>query len=453
MRRLPPRILALAGVLVALVGWGGAASGAQAAATYGLSDSRAAMFDAPEFTGLDLHYGRLVLPWNAASVRGPWDAWLDRAHALGVPVMISLNIDRASSCTGGTCTAPSVGAYRAELDALLARYPNIDSVSPWNEPNHVMQPTRNAPAIAAAYFDAAFDACAARGGCVAVAGNILDAPALPNYFVPYRAALKRSPAVWGIHSYYDTTYYSDEGLQYLKSKVAPPIWITETGGLMRFAPTGGGGLYREPQEAATSLEWLFTMVELTPRVQRVYLYDLWEQPSNQFDSSLLWADGTHRPAYVAVADYLGPRRTPIGGRPTSPPVGGSAGAGGGSDANAGGSAGAGSGGAAGAGTGIVRARVVGKRVSVRRGQPIVVRVRCLAQSRCALKVKLRIGGWRVARKLTVASGKTARLRVPITSARYRKLRALGRPTHTVTICPAKGAATCTAPVRLARATG
>lgn len=459
MWRRPRVLLALAAAVLASVG--GAGASAAQAATYGLSDGRAEMLDAPAFTDVEFRHARLVLPWNAASQRGSWDAWLDRAAALGVPVLLSMNVDGASSCTGGSCTGPSVSAYRSELATLLARYPNVDAVEPWNEPNHVMQPTRSNPGLAADYFDAAFDLCAG-GRCTAVAGNILDAPSsLPSYFTAYRNALGRTPAAWGLHSYYDTTYFSDDGLRYLLSKVSTPVWITETGGMLRFQPSGGGGLQRSEAEAALSVDWLFTLAEDHPRLARTYLYGLWEEPANGFDSALLWADGAARQSYLVVASRLGPRRTRFTG-PAAPalPLGSPGVTGtGGAQSGAGRSPGAGVPGGASVAAGVVSARVIGKRVAVGRNRTATVRVRCLGAARCRVRVQLRIDSWRKARVLSVAAGKTGKVRVKLPAKRFRKLRKLGKATHTVTLCPAASSSAasaappaCAPPVRLARAT-
>lgn len=455
MWRRPRVLLALAAAVLASVG-GAGASPAQAA-TYGLSDGHAEMLDAPAFMDVEFRHARLVLPWNAASQRGSWDAWLDRSLALGVPVLLSMNVDAASSCTGGSCTGPSVSAYRSELATLLARYPNVDAVEPWNEPNHVMQPTRSNPGLAADYFDAAFDLCAG-GRCIAVAGNMLDAPSsLPSYFTAYRNALGRTPAAWGLHSYYDTTYFSDDGLRYLLGRVSTPVWITETGGMLRFQPAGGGGLQRSEAEAALSVDWLFTLAEDHPRLARTYFYGLWEEPANGFDSALLWADGAARQSYLVLAGRLGPRRTRFTGpaAPMLPPsVGGAQGAG-----VSAGAARPGGAGGAGAAANVVMARVIGKRVAVGRSRAATVRVRCLGTARCRVRVQLRIDGWRKSRVLSVAAGKTRKVRVKVPAARYRKLRRLGKSTHTVTLCPALTPASssapplaCAPPVRLARAT-
>lgn len=404
----------LAVAAVALVSLTGATPAS--AATFGMSDGRPVLFDSEHLQGLDFQHVRLVLPWDAARRSGSWDAWLKRAQDRGFDVLIAPTIDAPGDCETGTCTPPSPGAYRAALSELLARYPGIAAVEAWNEPNHALQPTSRSPSLAAAYFDQAAAAC--EGRCTAVAGNFLDGQALPGYLAAYRAALQTRPAVWGLHNYFDATYFSRSGLDAILAITDGPVWLTETGGLVTFKASGGGELPYDEARAADSLRWIFTLALQNPRLQRVYLYGMWQQPWNSFDSALLRVDNSERPSMQVVRDYLGKRTVALPG-PDAPLLGDPR-----IDAVAdgrgpGGLAGAvpGSGGAAAAAAATVAAgtlRLVGKRPAVDRKGRSTLKIRCLRGAPCVGRVTVHAGRWSSVRRVRLRAGgvKTYRIQLP-----------------------------------------
>lgn len=359
-----------------------------AAATVGISDGRAALFDAPQLRELDIRHVRLVLPWDAARRTGTWTTWLARATEQGWPILLAPT---------GHGPAPSTTEYEAALRELLARYPTIDAVAGWNEPNHSIQPTAGKPALAAAYYEAARRAC--EGRCTAVAGNLLDAPSMGSYLAAYRAALTSRPAVWGIHNYYDTTYFQRSGVDQVLAITDGPIWITETGGLVSFQPNGPGtGLLPDERRAADGLRWLFTIAASEPRIERLYLYGMWQEPWNAFDSALLRVDSSEREGMQVVRQAVGPRParpgandTPTGPSTSRAPL------------------------IAETGTSIPGARpvlrLIGKRITVDRStRRATIQIRCLLAA-CTGRITVRAGSFRYARDLRMDPGTTRTLRV------------------------------------------
>lgn len=389
----------------------GVAAPQASAAEWGMSDGRHALFDSQYLHALDFKHVRLVLPWNAARDTDPkasWRVWLERARLQGFETMVAPTIDTPRDCDSGSCSGPTPAEYADALRALLAEAPGITAVEAWNEPNHALQPTRNSPALAAAYFEQARAVCGVR--CTAVAGNMLDGSSLPSYLSAYRAALVTDPAVWGIHNYFDATYFGRSGVDLMLSVASGPVWLTETGGLVTFRSSGGVLPYDEDR-AADSLRWLFTIAARTPRVERAYLYGMWQQPWNSFDSALLRLDNSERESMQVVRDYVGKRKVqlpgeqaPVLGDPiheqvTSP-------------------------GPASSGTSpqrstplpeqLGRLRASGKRVTVDRQRRAALTLRCIGGAACVGRVELGAGRWRYQRRVSLPVGgkKTIRVRLP-----------------------------------------
>jgi hypothetical protein len=410
------RALAAATTTVALA-LGGASTPAPAqAATVGISDGRPALFDANALREVNFAHVRLVLPWDAARTNGTWTTWLDRASASGRPILIAPNVHGA---------APTAAAYEAALRELLDRYPAIDAVEGWNEPNHAIQPTAGKPALAAAYFEAARRACASR--CTAVAGNLLDAPSMASYLASYRAALTTRPAVWGVHNYYDTTYFQRSGIDQMLAITDGPIWLTETGGLVSFQPNGPGtGLLPDEHRAADGLRWLFTIAAEEPRIARIYLYGMWHEPWNAFDSALLRVDGTEREGMQVVRQYVGPRPTPTAPDPNDPaattPTRGPSPTGPGALISET------------AATGLTPVlRLVGKRITVHRTtRRARITIRCVLAA-CSGRLTVRAGAFTYARDLRMQPGTTRTVNVRLSRRAVAAIHR-ARPSATAQLC-------------------
>jgi hypothetical protein len=181
--------------------------------------------------------------------------------------------------------------------AFLDRYPAVTEIAPWNEPNHNSQPTFTDPGLAAAYYNAARRACPA---CTLVAGDLLDDDALPEWLAKYRSALDEEPAVWGLHDYYDATYYASRGVDTMLGAVPGELWLTETGGIVRL-----GDVLFDELSAAGSVRWLYALTAARPRVTRMYLYQWQSTAHDEFDAGLLRPDGSARPSLDEVRHALG----------------------------------------------------------------------------------------------------------------------------------------------------
>lgn len=448
----PVRVLRFVLLVAAIAaGWLAATVQPAGAARFGMSDGRPVLFDSPHLHALDFEHVRLVLPWDAARRPGTWHVWLDRARLQGFQVLVAPTIDTPRDCESGTCTGPPVGEYRAALQELLAMAPAVTAVEAWNEPNHGLQPTWKSPALAAAYFDAAYAVCQNR--CTAVAGNMLDGPSLNGYIDAYRAALQTTPAVWGIHNYFDATYFGRSGVDKIRSITDGPIWLTETGGLVSFR-TGTSALPYDEDRAADSLRWLFTLAIQTPQIERAYLYGMWQQSWNAFDSALLREDNSERESMQVVRAYVGKRPVRLPGAQApmlddpvlvaaaedppgvapEPQPGSIVGSSRRSDPN---------------GSAAGRLRVVGKRTVVGAGRRVTVELRCVGTTACVGRLQLGAGGWRYSRsvRLAPAASRRVRVRLPRAAMARVNVRLPARKAAWIAVCDGGGNA-CAAAARV-----
>ena len=84
---------------------------------------------------------------------------MNAARGAGARPLIA--IDR-SWTPGRTTKAPSVAAYATTVRWLKGRYPWWTTLTPWNEANHILQPTVRNPKLAYQYWRTAKQACGAR---------------------------------------------------------------------------------------------------------------------------------------------------------------------------------------------------------------------------------------------------------------------------------------------------
>jgi hypothetical protein len=282
------------------------------------------MFGDRRFAALGVHAARLVVPWDAegADARRA-DAWLAAAARAGVEPFVAFDRSRSDACPDAPCRLPSVGVYEDQVRAFLSAHPSVRTVTPWNEPNHAAEPTAGDPERAAAYYDAVRRACPS---CTLVAGDVIDGGDWTAWLERYRSALSQTPTIWGLHDYYDTTYFQTSGLRTLLDAVPGDVWLTETGGIVSLRTRGGQtSLPPDETRASASVSLALDAARTyASRVRRVYLYQWQSGAGERFDAGLLRPDGSARPAYDAVRAQAAAFASPLTQRPsaTSPPVAG-----------------------------------------------------------------------------------------------------------------------------------
>jgi hypothetical protein len=272
--------------------------------TVGISEQWEAMFGDPRFRALGIKTARLVVAWNAI-----WEdpdrvaSWLHSAAAAGVEPLVVFDHDRGDRCPSAPCALPDVGAYEAAVRAFLAAYPQVRLITPWNEANHAAEPTAGRPDRAAAYYNAARRACPS---CTLVAADVIDGPGMLSWLADYRRGLDEAPQVWGLHDYYDTTYFTTSGLRDYLNAVPGQVWLTETGGIVELRTRDGQvSLPRDELRARASVSFAFEEARaFASRVGRMYLYQWQADAQGRFDAGLIRSDGSSRPALDVVRTQL-----------------------------------------------------------------------------------------------------------------------------------------------------
>ncbi len=300
-----PAFCAVVLATLALGACGGGGAGAPKATTpapapvglqVGIGEQGSAMFTDKRFKRLGIARARLVVSYDTTSVRFERDiadVWLANAAAAGVEPFITFGHSRVHPDR-----LPSVAEFRAAFRAFAKRYPAVKLYAPWNEINHSSQPTSDSPQRAAEYYNVVKDECK---DCTVLAGDVLDQAGMGRYVKEYRRHLDGTPAIWGLHNYSDTNRFRDSGLTELLAAVPGEVWLTETGGLVRF----GKSFPQDEQRAARAVAYALRLARTHDRVKRVYIYN-WtgSKPGDRFDSGLIGPDGKARPAYRRLRDAL-----------------------------------------------------------------------------------------------------------------------------------------------------
>lgn len=288
-----PRTIALVVAFVLLLV---APAASDARFKIGIGDQHPESFTQPLFQNLDFGYARLIVPWDA--LRRPdelarVDAWLTAARVSRTRPLITFNHSRVNPRV-----LPSTTRFKREFTAFRKRYPFVRDYSPWNEINHQSQPTFRKPKAAARFYNVVRAGCR---GCTIVAADVLDQAGLEKYLRTFKRFAKGSPRLWGLHNYSDTNRNRSSGTKSLLRTVRGSIWLTETGGIVKFADVFP---YNE-QRAARATKFMFKLARSSSRIKRLYIYSwLGEKRSARFDAGLVGPDGSARPAYRVVRDEI-----------------------------------------------------------------------------------------------------------------------------------------------------
>ena len=273
----------------------------------GISEQHSEMFASKYFKPLKVKYARIVVPWNIMSRHDYWPAffraWLAGAKAQHVQPHVAFNIvDVVPKYFG---KGPTLAQYTKMVKAFHKKYPVVKTFAPWNEENHVFQPTAKHPKLAAQYYKILKKNCR---GCTVLAADLLGDKNMKSWVRRFRRSYHGS-GPWGIHNYQDGNKPKafKKTWTYLFTKmVKGPIWSTEAGGLVGFKTTSGRVAYRYSlarQLRAQKLEFkLMWDRRVRSRYKRVYMYNwfgTWtaKKRTDRWDSGLLALNGKPRPAY------------------------------------------------------------------------------------------------------------------------------------------------------------
>jgi hypothetical protein len=259
-----------------------------------VADQTPAMFSAPAWHALGQKRARVVVPWNLAygarDRRGA--AWLDAAVAAGVMPLVTWGP------SGGRL--PTRRAFTRAFGAFRKRWPQVREFATWNEPN-LRGRTARQPQLLVKYFRAMRQTCTT---CTVLAPELVDLQSAPAWARRFERAARVRRVIWGLHNYQDVNYFRPlhkTVTSKMLRAVKGPIWLTETGGFVRFKRWS----YSEQRADRATRHALAIAARGGLRVPRVYLYHWLGDTRNKWDSGLLGYDGSPRPAYWTLAAASG----------------------------------------------------------------------------------------------------------------------------------------------------
>lgn len=271
----------------------------------GIGDNGPTMFADPNYKALGVKIARRMVPFDF--YRDPVQlslltAWLNGATADGVQPLISFE----RSYTYPT-KLPSVAEYSESLKYLRAHFPQVTTISPWNEANHKSQPTVNNPKRAAQYYNQTRIVCPT---CTIVAADVLDQKNMTPWLKKFKRYAKQ-PKIWGLHTYTDANHnksWKKSNTQaFLKLTKKGDVWLTESGGIVAF-----NRVYSfNPNRAAGALTRTLNTGFRDKRIKRIYLYSWFGTTQNgeggfpfDWDSGIVGPTGKTRASYDALVAWL-----------------------------------------------------------------------------------------------------------------------------------------------------
>jgi hypothetical protein len=279
----------------------------------GVADEQTEMFSDPLWQRLHTRITRYVVPYDAA-VRSYSlslaTTWIHDAEAQHQQVLVAFYHSEYTPTK-----LPTAQQYAHDVKKFIKLFPNVHQYEPWNEANrgNVRYPGEEYdspnPVVSAEYYVEMRDVCP---GCNIVALDILDQPNVTpslEYITHFKRQIQQwgvpTPTIWGLHDYSDTNRFTNDRTRAILAAVPGQVWVTETGGIVKFGTdfpnVDGAGLTR----AARALTYMFSLASSNPRIKRLYIYQ-WSgaKASALFDAGL--TDYHHKPraGYVVVCEHM-----------------------------------------------------------------------------------------------------------------------------------------------------
>jgi hypothetical protein len=288
------------------------APAAHAASAYvtGLGDETASMFANPLYKQLHTKIVRYIAPYDAVVHSYSLDkaiVFIKAAEAAHEKVLVAFYHSEYTPTK-----LPSVSTYQSDVKRFVKLFPRVKEYESWDESNRGDERGQfSSPSAvgAAEYYQALIRVCR---GCTVVGLDILDAyyiePTL-RYISEFKREIYRlrtiMPKIWGLHNYSDVNRLEGWRTRELLRALGGQVWLTETGGIVKFGGSfpnkNGSGLKR----AAKVLSFMFALAGAHSQIKRVYIYD-WNggTSSTRFDAGLTNAHEQPREGYVVVCRAL-----------------------------------------------------------------------------------------------------------------------------------------------------
>jgi hypothetical protein len=308
---------ALSGALAVGAIWqAGAAAGsvprARVASSYltGIGNENPKMFSDPLYQQLHTKIVRYVVPYDA--VVHPYSLYqavefIAAAEAAHEQLLVAFYHSEYTPTQ-----LPSVAAYQRDVQRFVKMFPHVRQYESWDESNRgdVAHAFSSPSGVAAAkYYQALIRVCR---GCTVIGLDVLDEAQIVKtlrYISEFKREISRLetvvPKIWGLHNYSDVNRLESWRTRDLVKALGGQVWLTETGGLVKFEPSfpnrHGAGLTR----AAKVLKFMFALAGSVPQIKRLYVYD-WSggTSSTRFDAGLTNVNEQPRAGYVVVCRQL-----------------------------------------------------------------------------------------------------------------------------------------------------
>jgi hypothetical protein len=289
-----------------------AAAGARPANKYltGIGEQQPELFADPLWRQLRTGIARYIVPYDAA-VRPYWLAkasvWIRAAEARRQQILVAFYHSEVTPLK-----MPSIATYQSDVQKFVRLFPRVRQYQSWNEANRGNVPhmfSSPSAASAAMYYQALIRVC---GRCLAVGLDVLDSAKVAStlrYVTAFKRQISRlktvMPRIWGLHNYSDINRLESRRTRELVRAFGGEVWLTETGGIVKFGKSfpnrKGAGLRR----AARVLAYMFGVAGSQPQIKRLYIYN-WTggTSSTRFDAGLMNARDQPRLGYVTVCRRL-----------------------------------------------------------------------------------------------------------------------------------------------------
>ncbi len=276
----------------------------------GIGDEQDEMFGNSMWRQLHTKIARYIAPYDAAVrpyYRQRATAWIRAAEAQHQQVLVAFYHSEYTPTK-----MPSVAVYKSDVAKFIKLFPHVRVYQSWDESNrgNVAHLFSSPSAVASAeYYQALKRDCQP---CTVIGLDVLDAenigPTL-TYIAEFKHEIYRlrtlMPSIWGLHDYSDVNRLESWRTRDLVQALGGQVWLTETGGIVKFGGAfpnkNGSGLTR----AAKVLQFTFRVAASNPRIKRLYLYD-WTGGTSKtrFDAGLMNAHDQPRQGYVVVCRQL-----------------------------------------------------------------------------------------------------------------------------------------------------
>jgi hypothetical protein len=303
-------------VLLAVLAAAILAPAADANYRVGLSEQNPSMFSQPAWQSLKLKRVRYIVPWDYYKDSGQHSeviSFLNTAHAAKQDVLVAFSARRGCYVNGKysrskACRAPSTSAYKSAVRRFHKEFSWVKTFSPWNEENHVSQPTHSSPKRAVQYYDTLRRACK---GCTVMAADVLDQSNVRSWLRKFLHYSHGRGRIWGLHNYKDVNRKQSKGLRTVLKTVPGQLWLTETGGIVTFLPSFKTSYSR----SSSATKYMFKLADrydsrrkgYKSKVTRIYVYRWWGEPDGTFDAGHVNPDGSPRPAVTEFKRFAARR--------------------------------------------------------------------------------------------------------------------------------------------------